>query len=255
MKETILSLLVALSALIEQSVLAEELTLTVADNQALQAALQHPSRPAEDKAADGNRKPAQLLAFYGIKPGMQVADMMSGRGYYAEILSRYLGPDATVYAQNNSIALGRFASKAMDKRLNGRDLDNVVRLDRELEEPGFPVGKLDAVLLGLFYHDSYWMKADRHKMNRAIYASLKPGGVFALWDHHAEMGSGDRDVQTLHRVDETMVIEEVMAAGFVLEATTDLLTNPEDDRTINVFDPRIRGKTDRFVLRFRKPLD
>ncbi|MGS2724482.1 class I SAM-dependent methyltransferase [Porticoccus sp. GXU_MW_L64] len=247
MKIFILSLLVAFPVLAEQS------ALTTADQQALQGALQHPNRPAQDKAADSNRKPAQLLAFYGIKPGMQVADMMSGRGYYTEILSRYLGPKTTVYAQNNSIALERFASKAMDKRLNGRDLDNVVRLDRELETPGFPVGELDAVLLGLFYHDSYWMKADRRQMNRAIFDSLKPGGVFALWDHRAEKGSGERDVQTLHRVDEALVIKEVVAAGFVLEASTDLLANPEDDHTINVFDPDIRGRTDRFVLRFRKP--
>ncbi|MCV6604371.1 MAG: methyltransferase domain-containing protein [Porticoccaceae bacterium] len=247
MKAVILSFMMALP------VWAAQPALTEADRAALQAALQHPNRPAQDKAADDNRKPAQLLAFFGIKKGMQVADMMSGRGYYAEILSRYLGPDATVYAQNNSIALGRFADKAMNKRLNGRDLDNVVRLDRELEEPGFPVAKLDAVLLGLFYHDSYWMKADRHKMNRAIYDSLKPGGVFALWDHRAEPGSGHRDVQTLHRVDEALVIKEVVAAGFVLEASTELLANPEDNHTINVFDPQIRGETDRFVLRFRKP--
>ena len=244
-----LSLIWMLSA----PVLAEVSALSATEQKALQAALQHPNRPEADKARDADRKPAQLLEFYGIKPGMQVADMMSGGGYYAEILSRYLGPDSTIYAQNNSIALGRFASRAMEKRLNGRDLDNVVRLDRELEDPGFPLGELDVVMMGLFYHDSYWMQADREKMNRAIYDSLKPGGVFALWDHRAEKGSGDRDVQTLHRVEESLVTKEVLAAGFVLEASTDLLANPEDDHTINVFRPEMRGKTDRFVLRFRKP--
>ncbi|WIO75417.1 hypothetical protein QP938_05805 [Porticoccaceae bacterium LTM1] len=221
---------------------------------ALKAALEHSNRPVEDKARDADRKPAELLAFYGVKPGMDVADMMTGGGYYAEILSRYLGADAKVYAQNNQTALQRFASAAMDKRLNGRDLDNVIRLDRELEDPGLPSGALDVVMMGLFYHDTYWMGVDRPAMNKAIYDALKPGGVFAVWDHRAEQGSGDRDVKTLHRVEESIVAEEIQQAGFVLEARGDLLTHPEDDHTINVFKPEIRGKTDRFMLLFRKPV-
>ena len=232
---------------------AQSAELTEDERAQLSAALQHDNRPAEDKARDTDRKPAQLLAFYGVKPGMQVADMMTGGGYYAEILSRYLGAEAKIYAQNNRIALQRFASRAMDKRLNGRDLHNVIRLDTELEQPGFPKGEMDVVMMGLFYHDSYWMKADRQKMNRAIFDALKPGGVFALWDHRAEAGSGDRDVETLHRVDEALVKQEVLAAGFVLEASSELLANSDDDRTINVFKPEIRGKTDRFMFRFRKP--
>ncbi|UTW46574.1 class I SAM-dependent methyltransferase [bacterium SCSIO 12696] len=229
-------------------------SLTSAEKNAIQQALNHPNRPAADKTRDASRKPAQLLAFYGIKPGMQVADMMSGGGYYAEILSRYLGAESRVYAQNNSIALERFADKAMAERLNGRDLSNVVRLDRELEQPGFPAGQLDVVMMGLFYHDSYWMNANRQTMNRSIFDALKPGGVFALWDHRAQPGSGERDVKTLHRVDELLVIKEVLAAGFVLEANAEFLANSEDSHTLNVFQPEIRGKTDRFVLRFRKPL-
>ena len=235
------------------SLSAQSAELNQAEYAQLSAALQHANRPAEDKARDTDRKPAELLKFYGVKPGMNVADMMTGGGYYAEILSRYLGADAKVYAQNNSIALQRFASRAMDKRLNGRDLNNVIRLDTELEQPGFPKGEMDVVMMGLFYHDSYWMKADRKKMNQAIFDALKPGGVFALWDHRAEAGSGDRDVQLLHRVDEEMVKKEVLAAGFVLEASSELLANSDDDHTINVFRPEIRGKTDRFMFLFRKP--
>lgn len=235
------------------SVQSAELKLTADDKTKLSAALAHSNRPPVDKLRDQYRKPAQLLEFYGVKPGMNVADMMTGGGYYAEILSRYLGPKAKIYAQNNSIALKRFAKKAMEKRLNGRDLTNVIRLDTELETPGFPVGEMDVVMMGLFYHDSYWMKADRKKMNKAIYDSLKPGGVFALWDHRAKAGSGERDVETLHRVDQELVKKEVLAAGFILEATSELLANPKDDHTINVFEAKIRGKTDRFIFLFRKP--
>jgi predicted methyltransferase len=105
----------------------------------------------------------------------------------------------------------------------------------------------------LFYHDTYWQGVDRQAMLAGIMQALKPGGIFALIDHSAEPGSKDRDVKTLHRVDEALVREEVLAAGFELVAESDLLRHPEDDRTINVFDAALRGKTDRFVYKFRKP--
>ncbi len=217
------------------------------------AAVAHPDRPAADRDRDADRKPAEVVRFFGVEPGMKVADLMTGFGYYAEIFARVVGPTGTVYAQNNKFVVERFADKPLGERLARLGLDYVVRLDRELEDPGLPEGELDVAVLVLFYHDTYWQKTDRAAMNKAIYAALKPGGVFGVVDHHAAAGSKDRDVQTLHRVDAEMVKAEILAAGFVLDAESDVLRRPEDDRTKNVFDKTIRGKTDRFVYRFRKP--
>lgn len=162
-------------------------------------------------------------------------------------------PDGLVYAHNNDYVVQRFAGQALDERLSRPGLENIVRLDRELEEPGLPRGELDAVFMFLFYHDTYWMETDRARMNQAIFDALVPGGVFGIIDHHAEAGSGSRDVKTIHRIDAELLMAEILAAGFVLDAESDLLRHPDDDRTRNVFDEELRGKTDRFILRFRKP--
>jgi predicted methyltransferase len=219
----------------------------------LQAALAHDRRPAEDKARDADRKPAEVLNFFGITPGMHVADMMAGGGFYTEILARYVGEVGKVYAQNNSIALKRFADKALGSRLKTAGLTNVVRLDRELEDPGLPEGQLDAVLLVLFFHDTYWMQVDRKAMLAQIYKALKPGAVFGIIDHAAANGSGSEHAKTLHRVEESLLREELTAAGFVFDAESPCLRNSQDDRSTNVFLAQIRGKTDRFVQRYRKP--
>jgi predicted methyltransferase len=144
---------------------------------------------------------------------------------------------------------------ALEKRLGQPALKHCERLNSELDELNLPEGELDAVVIVLFYHDTYWQKTDRKKMNAQILKSLKPGGVYGVIDHHAEAGSKDRDVNTTHRVDASIVKEEILAAGFTLEAESDVLSHPEDDRTKNVFDPTIRGNTDRFVYKFRKPVD
>jgi len=111
----------------------------------------------------------------------------------------------------------------------------------------------DAMLMILFYHDTYWQEIDRRAMNRAVFDALKPGGLYGIVDHHAEAGSGSRDVKSLHRVDAELVKREILAAGFEFDAESDGLRHPEDDRSANVFDAGIRGRTDRFVFRFRKP--
>lgn len=221
--------------------------------QSIKDSINHTNRPSEDKARDLTRKPAQVLAIAGIEEGQTVADLMTGGGYYAELLSRIVGPKGKVYAQNNKIALGKFADKAMKKRLEGRDLHNVIRYDKELEELNLPEGKMDAIFMVLFYHDTYWMKVNRPAMNAQILKALKPGGVFIMIDHKAEAGSKDRDVKTLHRVDSELVKKELIDAGFKLEAEYEILRNKEDDHTINVFKPEIRGKTDRFFMKFVKP--
>jgi len=216
-------------------------------------AVAHADRPAADKERDADRKPAEVMAFFEIEPGDRVAELMAGTGYYAELLARAVGSEGKVYAQNNRFVLERFAEKGLSERLARKGLEHVARWDRELDDLELPEG-LDAVIMVLFYHDTYWQEVDRAKMNAAVFAALKPGGVFGIVDHRAEDGSGDRDVRTIHRVDEALVREEILAAGFVLDAASAVLHHPEDDRTANVFSPEIRGKTDRFVLRFRKPL-
>ena len=219
----------------------------------LKAAVASQARPDEDRARDAHRKPAEVLAFLGIAPHMRVADLVAGAGYYSEIVSGVVGPEGRVWAQNHAWVLERFGDERLSKRLAKPELANVIRWDRELEELGLPEGQLDAVLIVLFYHDTYWQEIDRAAMNAQVWKALKPGGVYGVIDHHAETGSGERDVKTIHRVDAALVKSEIEAAGFVLEAESDVLRHPEDDRTKSVFDEAIRGQTDRFVYRFRKP--
>jgi predicted methyltransferase len=217
-------------------------------------AVHNPARPDADRRRDRDRKPVEVLSFLGIEPGMRVGELMAGTGYYTEILAAAVGIGGNVYAQNNKFVLERYAEKVWTERLDRPGLSNVVRLDREMEEPGFPEG-LDAVLMIRFYHDSCWMKTDRTQLNRAVYKALKPGGTYGVLDHHAEAGSRDRDVFDLHRIDAGMVKEEVLAAGFVLDAESDVLRNPKDDRSTNIFADggKNRDRTDRFLFRFRKP--
>ncbi len=232
--------------------LAAPSTLRARDNsaEAIRKALADSDRPTDDRQRDADRKPAEVLAMMGIAPGMTVADLMAGSGYYTEILSRAVGVGGRVYAQNNRIS-NRFGGKALAER--AERLSNVTVLLNDLEDLELPEGEVDAVFMVLFYHDTYWMQVDRPQMNREILQALKPGGIFCVIDHHAAEGSGDRDVRSLHRVEAQIVKDELLEAGFELVAESDLLAHPEDDRTINVFDAAIRGKTDRFIYKFRKP--
>lgn len=209
-----------------------------------------PPRPDKDVARDADRKPFEVLAFFGIGEGMRVVELMAGSGYYVEVLARVVGRKGEVWAHNSPFVLKRYAEKPISARLEKPELSHVERLDTELDDPQLPPD-LDAVVMILFYHDTYWQGVDRTKMNAAVFAALRPGGVFGVVDHHAEAGSGDRDVKSLHRIDAELLEKEVLAAGFELEAKSDLLRRPEDDRKTNVFD--IRGKSDRFVYKFRKP--
>jgi predicted methyltransferase len=222
---------------------------------ALQAAVDAADRPAEDRKRDVDRKPAEVLQFCGIQPGMNVAEMMAGSGYYTEILSAALGEEGRLYVHNSPFVLQRFAEGPISERLARLDAANITRIDSEPERPGLP-GGLDAVLLIRFYHDFYWQEVDRAAFNQAVYEALAPGGIYCVLDHHAEAGSGDRDVQRLHRVDAEMVKSEILSAGFEWDAQSDLLRNPEDDRTWNIFDDDAarRDRTDRFLFRFRKPV-
>lgn len=225
----------------------------------IQAALASPERLASDRQVDALRKPDQVLAFFDIKPGMVVLDMFSGGGYYTEILSHLVGPSGKVHAHNNTPYL-QFVKTALEKRFTPGRLANVERFTAENNELELPAETFDAALLVLSYHDVYhvmeeagWTKIDGPAMLAEIYQSLKPGAVLGVVDHAAKDGAPAEVGETLHRIDPARAKAEISAAGFVFEAESDALRNPDDDRTKMALDKSIRGKTDRFIFRFRKP--
>jgi predicted methyltransferase len=215
-----------------------------------------PDRLEPDRALDAGRHPAEMLAFLGIRPGMRVAELGAGGGYTTELLARAAAPTGVVYAQNSKTLLG-FVGDAWATRLERPAMRHVVRVDREFDDPLPPEAtRLDLVVINAVYHDTVWMKADRARMDRAVFDALAPGGAFVVIDSSARPGTGVSDSPTLHRIDEQAVRDEVQAAGFRLAGTGDFLRNPDDTRDWNS-SPRAagsrRGTSDRFALRFVKP--
>ena len=224
---------------------------------AIRAIVDAPDRDAADKKLDAGRKPGELLAFAGIKPGMKVADLAAGGGYTTELLARAVGPTGVVYGQNTPMIVEKFAAKPWAARLAKPADKNVVKVTRELDDPLPPEAKdLDAVVMVLFYHDTFWMKVDQAKMNAAIFRALKPGGVFVILDSSGRAGTGTTEVQTLHRIDEAVVRKDVTLAGFKLAADADVWRNADDKRDWNSSPTAAgekRGTSDRFALKFVKP--
>ena len=223
----------------------------------VRAAVAAPDRSPEDRALDAGRKPDLMLAFFGIRAGMKVAEIGAGGGYTTELLARTVGPTGKVYGQNSPMILEKFANAPWSARLAKPVLANVVRVDREFDDPLPPEATgLDAVIDVLFYHDTVWIGTDREKMNRAIFNALRPGGVYGIVDHSASPGSGLNSVQTLHRIEESTLRAEIEHAGFQLVAEGSFLKNPGDTRDWSD-SPRVagerRGTSDRFVLKFERP--
>jgi len=221
------------------------------------AFLQASNRDKDDLTLDRQRRPAKTLAFFGIRPGMRVAELAAGGGYTTELLARTVGSQGVVYGQNSPFILKRFAEAPWSERLKKTALSNVVRLDTEFDAPlPLAANNLDAVLMILFYHDTVWFKTDRASMNKAIFQALKPGGIFGVIDHNARKGDGVSQAQTLHRIEESVVIDEITSAGFLLDGSAPFLRNPDDRRDWNASPSKSgdrRGTSDRFVLRFKKP--
>jgi predicted methyltransferase len=223
----------------------------------IQALIDAKDRTDADRALDAGRHPGELLAFLALRPGAKVAEIFAGTGYTTELLARAVGPKGVVYAQNNKFILEKFAATPWAERLARPINKNVVRVDRELDEPLPPEAKdLDLVVSSLVYHDTVWLGTDRAKMNSAIFGALRPGGVYLVIDHNGRTGSGTTEAMTLHRIEEATVRAEVQAAGFELEAEGMFLRNPADSRDWND-SPKVaaekRGTSDRFVLKFVKP--
>jgi predicted methyltransferase len=185
---------------------------------------------------------------------MTVVDLLAASGYYTEVLAEAVVPDGKVYAQNTDFLLKMrdgMNEKAMVIRLADDRLPNVERLDREISDLGLAAGSIDAVLTALNFHDIYNGRGPEAAQNvlRVIHTVLKPNGVLGIIDH---AGAAGADNEKLHRMDEAEVVEAAKQAGFVVEATSDLLRHPGDDRTRMVFSEGLRGATDRFVLKLRK---
>jgi predicted methyltransferase len=228
-------------------------------NDDYQAAVANLSRMDRDRARDGGRNPTEVMAFFGIEPGMAVLDMFAGGGYYTELLAHVVGPDGKVVSHSNQ-AYANFVGDEANERYAGNRLPNVEILMAENNALDLPEAHFDVVTLILAYHDIYyeapengWPKIDGPRLLAELYNGLKPGGVLGVVDHVAEAGSPRETGGTLHRIDPAIVIEEIRGAGFILEGESDVLRNTQDDHLLNMADPSVRGKTDRFVLRFRKP--
>jgi predicted methyltransferase len=218
-------------------------------------------RPFYDQALDAGRQPAQVMAFYGIAPGMAVADLFAGTGYTTELLSRIAsgngqikGVSGTVYSQVPSYDPSAESDNRWARRIQQVALANVIVVIKPFDAADLIPAKpdsLDVVLIDLHYHELAARNVDRGKINAEVYKVLKPGGVYGIIDYSAQEGSGTRDVATLNRIDEQTVITEVKQAGFRLVASSSTLRHPEDDRTVPVAQ-RLEW-ADRFMLKFVKP--
>ncbi len=231
----------------------------VAQTNAITTAVASPDRSADNVKLDESRKPAEVLKFLGLRPGMRVADPFGGNFYWAEITGRAVGPKGHVtvwqpqqfYTQRTYDAYQAVQAKE----------PNVWMRVSPMESPDLPAGKYDFMLINMDYHDVYWENAKRgiprmdpDQWLKTIYAAMKPGGTVGVIDHIANPNDDTRaTVEKYHRIDPNIVKADFKRAGFQLVATSDMLRNLADPHDVLVFDPSIRGKTDRFVFKFRKP--
>jgi len=242
--------------------------------------LASPDRREADRTNDLRRKPAEMLAFIGVRPGMVALDLSAGGGYTTELLARAVGPAGRVYGQSrprdpnappprppapegNATGTPTAAKPpagppnsplALAERARNPAASNIVAVVRRFEDPVPPEvapGTLDLATLMFNYHDLVWLKIDRAQMNRAVFAALKPGGIYVIADHAGRPGTGDSEAGTLHRIDEAFLRREVEAAGFRLAGEGSFLRNPNDPRDRNT--PVPAQPKDEFVFKFAKP--
>jgi predicted methyltransferase len=219
------------------------------------AAVDDSARPADDKQLDAERKPAEMLMIAHVKPGMRVMDLVPGHGYFTRLFAKSVGPKGFVYAYQPAEFEPFYKGKPAPVRAVAAEYANVSVIDAPVNTLTAPES-LDLVWTSQNYHDlhdSFAKPADLALVNKAVFNALKRGGLYIVLDHAAEKGSGLRDTETLHRIDEATVKSEIQAAGFKLASESNVLRNKDDAHTLKVFDPAIRHKTDQFILVFRKP--
>ncbi len=219
------------------------------------AALADPSRPAADRERDSVRKPAELLAFARIAPGEKVGDFVMGGGYVTRLLAAAVGPAGRVYAFQPAEFIGFRKEYGDDQAAVDAAYANVDAVGGPFAAPAF-AQPLDTIITVQNFHDLYlkpFPEGTGARASAALFAALKPGGTLVVVDHSAADGTGTTLADSLHRIDKAAVVAALTAAGFRLEAESDLYRHADDPLTANVFDPAIRGDTDQFALRFRKP--
>ncbi len=219
-------------------------------------AIEYDTRWERDRKRDQTSKPAEILPFTGLKPGMQVLDLFAGGGYWSELFSRVVGPSGKVVAHTNA-AFRNFSGELADQRFADNRLSNVEILLSEMNDLRLGQERFDVIFLGLVYHDLYfhaafWPQPGRDYFLAQLHAALKPGGKLVVIDHAAVEGTGAKRAQDLHRIGKLFARRGIEARGFAFEAESQALVNPDDDHTLSVFDDKIRRRTDRFVYRFRK---
>lgn len=222
-----------------------------ADSAIVQAALLDPRRPDADRERDALRHPAEIIAFTGVRPGWRIADIGPGAGYYTRLFSVIVGAGGRVFAIDRPNAPDR-PPRAIVAVAPAYPNVTVIQQGYQgwrVDEP------LDAIFISQIYHDFHLpaLDLDVAQVNRDMFAALKPGGVLIIIDHAAPDGSPNSAIDALHRIDQATLVSELETAGFVLEEESQVLRNPDDDRTLRVFEGAVRGRTDQFVLRFRRP--
>ena len=221
------------------------------------AAIADKGRPPEDAKRDAERKPAEMLAFAGIKPGMSVVDFLPGGGYFTRIFAKAVGPKGVVYAVYPPPKASTDAAKptptpAVETIAADPAYGNVKPVKASLSGIAVPA-KVDVFWTSQNYHDLHNVPGlDMGAFNRSVFDSLKPGGEYIVLDHVGVAGNPEI-THTLHRIDPAVVRQEVEAAGFKFVSESSVLRNPADDHKAKVFDPAIRGHTDQFIYKFRKP--
>lgn len=227
---------------------------------AIDQAVAASDRPEEARALDESRKPAEVLKFLGLTPGMKAADLMPARGYWTEIMAHAVGPDGSVVGLEPEQFFDPENGPAIWEGLSER-VPGVTLVQFPIDNFSYDPASLDFAIMNNNYHDLYW-ESEEYGIPRlnpeefvtALYAAMKPGGIVGIIDHVGAAGEDTREtVDKYHRIDPAVVKADFEKAGFVLEAQSELLSNPDDAHDILVFDPAIRGKTDRFVMKFVKP--
>jgi predicted methyltransferase len=249
------------AAILSLALIASPLCAKAADQPAssLAAALAAPDRRPDNVKLDEGRKPAQVLQFLGLKPGMKVLDLFGANGYWAEIMVPVIGPKGhdTVWTPTQF-----FSDKAKTYTAGyAAKHPNVSFITSPFEAPDLPKNYADFVILNDNYHDTYW-HSDKYKIPtmdpnaflKAVYAAMKPGATIGVIDNVANPNSDTRaTVEKFHRIDPNVVKADFKRAGFVLAGSSDVLRNPADDHNLLVFDPKVAGHTDRFIFKFKKP--